>query len=184
LETLETARLLIRLFTPDDLDAAHELLDRELAWSGQGFTRDQRRDRVAFYSELAAWGDTGRLYGYRAITSKDSGRIMGICGFIPVLWKAKHRALLSPKDGGSAGLELEVGYALGSAHRGQGYATEAVGALIEHAFVTLGVGRIVAGTGRDSGRSIALLQRLGMRTIENPYDGWPGVIGVLENHRP
>ena len=59
--------------------------------------------------------------------------------------------------------------------------TEAVGALIDHAFRVLGVGRLVAGTGRDNARSIALLERLGMRTFENPDPGWPGVIGVLVN---
>jgi len=89
--------------------------------------------------------------------------------------------LLSPDDGAAAGVELEVGYALGSAYRGRGYATEAVGALIDHAFRVLGVGRLVADTGRDNARSIALLERLGMRTFENPDPGWPGVIGVLVN---
>jgi RimJ/RimL family protein N-acetyltransferase len=180
-DRLETARLLIRPFTPDDLDAAHVLLDEELAWSGRGYTREQRRERLAFYTELARWSDTGSLYGYRAVTPKESGALIGICGFVPVLWKARQRALLSPDDGAAAGVELEVGYALGSAYRGRGYATEAVGALIDHAFRALGVGRLVAGTGRDNARSIALLERLGMRTFENPDPGWPGVIGVLVN---
>ena len=44
-DRLETARLLIRPFTPDDLDAAHVLLDEELAWSGRGYTREQRREQ-------------------------------------------------------------------------------------------------------------------------------------------
>src|SRR3989442_17197 len=181
METLETPRLRIRPFTLDDLDEAHELLDRDLAWSGTGFTRDQRRERIRFYAELARWSDTGSMYGYRAITLKESGTIVGICGFIPGMWSARHRSLLSPDARASAGLELEVGYALGSAHRGRGYATEAVGALVDHAFRERGVGRVVAGTGRDNARSVALLQRLGMRTVENPDPGWPEVIGVLEN---
>jgi RimJ/RimL family protein N-acetyltransferase len=180
METLETARLCIRPFTPDDLGAAHDLLDRDLAWSGEGFTRDQRRERLRFYADLAGWDDTGRLYGYRAVTLAESGTLVGICGFIPVMWKPRQRALLSPADGLAAGLELEIGYALSSEHRGRGYATEAVGALLDHAFRVLGVQRVVAGTGRDNARSIALLERLGMRTVANPDRGWPEVIGVLE----
>ena len=70
---------------------------------------------------------------------------------------------------------------LDAAHRGRGYATEALQALIAHAFGVLGVGRLVAGTGRDNAPSIALLRRVGMRTFASPYGGWPEVIGVLEN---
>jgi RimJ/RimL family protein N-acetyltransferase len=180
-DTLETARLLIRPFAPNDLDAVHHLLDVEIAWSGPGFTRAQRRERLAFYAELARWEDTGRLYGYRAVTLKDVGELVGIVGFLPVPWDARRRALLSPTDGAAAGIELEVGYALAPAHRGRGYATEALEALIAHAFGVLGVGRIVAGTGRDNAPSIALLERVGMRTFPNPYGDWPQVIGVLEN---
>jgi RimJ/RimL family protein N-acetyltransferase len=180
-DVLETARLWIRPFTIEDLEAAHRLLDVELQWSGTGFTLDQRRERLGFYIALARWEDTGRLYGYRAITLKPTGDLIGICGFIPCLWDARHRALLSPGDGTASALELDVGYALGSAHRGRGYATEALGALIDHAFGELGVRRLVAGTGRDNAGSVALLKRVGMRTVPSPYDGWPEVIGVLEN---
>jgi RimJ/RimL family protein N-acetyltransferase len=130
---------------------------------------------------LAGWEDTGRLYGYRAITLKPTGELIGICGFLPCLWDARHRAPLSPGDGASSALELDVGHALGVAHRGRGYATEALRALIAHAFGELGVRRLVAGTGRDNAGSIALLRRVGMRTFPSPYDGWPEIIGVLEN---
>ena len=180
MDALETARLLIRPFAPADLDAAHGLLDLDVGWSGPGFTWGQRRERVAFYGELARWDDTGRLFGYRAVVLKDTDELIGIVGFLPVLWDARRRALLSPADGAAAGLELEVGYALGPAHRGRGYATEALRALIDHAFGTLGVGRIVAGTDRDNAPSIALLERVGMRTFANPREGWPHVMGVIE----
>jgi RimJ/RimL family protein N-acetyltransferase len=179
-DTLETLRLVIRPFSMDDLEAAHRLLDQELEWSGSGFTLDQRRERLAFYVGLARWEDTGRLFGYRAVTLKGTGDLIGICGFIPVVWAARDRALVSTCDDPGAGLELEVGYALGSAHRGRGYATEALEALIDHAFGVLGVRRLVAGTGRENAGSIALLQRVGMRTFPNPRAGWPEVIGVLE----
>jgi RimJ/RimL family protein N-acetyltransferase len=183
-DTLETARLWVRPFSPEDLDAAHRLLDGDLRWSGPGVTRERRRERLAFYAALAQWDDTGRLYGYRAITLKPGGDLIGLCGFLPCLWSARRRALFVAGEAPRAALELELGYALGTAHRGRGYATEALGALIDHAFTALGVGRLVAGTGADNAASIALLQRVGMRTFANPYGGWPGVIGVLENPSP
>jgi RimJ/RimL family protein N-acetyltransferase len=167
----------------DDLDAAHQLLDADLEWSGPGFTRDRREERLRFYVALAEWDDTRRLFGYRAITLKPTDELVGICGFIPGWWDAEDRALFDPGEHPAAALELEVGYALGSAHRGQGYATEALQALIDHAFGALGVGRLVAGTGRENVGSIALLRRVGMRTFPNPRPGWPEVIGVLEKPR-
>ena len=72
MDTLETARLWVRPFTEEDLDAAHRLLDVDLRWSGPDFTRERRRERLAFSIALAQWDDTGRLYGYRAITRKPS----------------------------------------------------------------------------------------------------------------
>ena len=165
----------------NDLDAAHALLDRDVQWSGPNFTLEQRHERLQFYIALSQWNDAGRLYGYRAITRKTTGELIGICGFIPVLWSARQRALLSPAKDRFSALELEIGYALGTAHRGAGYATEALKALIEHGFADLGVGRILAGTGKDNPESIALLQRVGMRTFPNPEVGWPELIGVLEN---
>ena len=181
MDALETPRLVIRPFEMSDLEAAHQLLDQDLEWSGTGFTLEQRRERLAFYVALARWDDTGRLFGYRAVTLKATGELIGICGFIPGVWDGRDRALVSTCDDPGAGLELEVGYALGSAYRGHGYATEALRALIDHAFGELGVRRLVAGTGRDNPGSVRLLERVGMRTFANPHGGWPEVIAVLEN---
>jgi hypothetical protein len=62
----------------DDLDAAHQLLDVDLQWSGPDFTRAQRRERLAFAIALAQRDDTGRLYGYRAITLKRTADLIGL----------------------------------------------------------------------------------------------------------
>jgi hypothetical protein len=69
-DVLETARLVIRPFAPEDLDAAHQILDRDLAWTGPGYTRERRRARLEFYASLADWADTGRLFGYRAVVRR------------------------------------------------------------------------------------------------------------------
>ena len=57
----------------------------------------------------------------------------------------------------------EVGWALAAEHRGQGYATEAAGALIAYGFYSLGLRRIHADTGIDNLASMRMMERLGMR---------------------
>ncbi len=182
---LETARLIVRPFVMDDLEDAHRLLDVDLHWSGLEVNLEQRRRRLQFYIDLADWADTGRLYGYRAVLVRPTSRLIGICGLLPRLWSPRLKGLLGMDnaDGGLATLELELGYALASDQRGRGYATEAVGALVEYAFRELQVRRLVVGTGRSNAGSIALMRRIGMRTAGNPVAEWPEVVGVLENGR-
>ena len=193
MNTLETERLIIRPFVMQDLAAAHQLLDVDIQWSGPSFSLDQRRQRLQFYISLAQWGDTGCIYGYRAITLKPNSLLIGICGFTPVLWQAQLKARLWPelfgemKDDPYASLELDIGYALGSQHRGQGYATEAVKALVDYAFRALTVHWIFAGTERSNTGSIRMMQHIGMQVASNPdqpeldWPHGPGVAGVLEN---
>jgi [ribosomal protein S5]-alanine N-acetyltransferase len=185
MQVVETTRLVIRPFVMEDLADAHHLLDVDLRWSGPAVSLEERRQRLQFYRDLADWVDTGRLYGYRAVLLRRTSRLIGICGFLPCLWPPQRKALLGmvDADGGFATLELELGYALASDQRGQGYATEAVQALVDYAFRDLGIRRLVAGTGHDNARSIALLQRIGMRMARNADAEWPEVVGVVDNGR-
>jgi RimJ/RimL family protein N-acetyltransferase len=68
---------------------------------------------------------------------------------------------------------LEVGYIFAPATGGRGYATEAVRALVELAFSTIGARRIVARVDSRNGPSSALLERLGFRLeahlVENEW---------------
>jgi aminoglycoside 6'-N-acetyltransferase len=57
--------------------------------------------------------------------------------------------------------EAAVGYTLAPAHWGNGYATEAVGAVVAHGLDVLGHGVIVAEVLADNAASIAVLTRLG-----------------------
>jgi RimJ/RimL family protein N-acetyltransferase len=57
----------------------------------------------------------------------------------------------------------EIGYALGRAHRGQGYATEAARGLLGYAFTTLGLHRVQATTRPANRGSWRVMERLGMR---------------------
>ena len=59
--------------------------------------------------------------------------------------------------------QAEIGWALGAAHRGQGYATEAAAALVAYAFGVLDLHRIQAETTLENASSWRVMERLGMR---------------------
>ena len=59
--------------------------------------------------------------------------------------------------------ELEVGYLLARRCWGQGYATEALRAVVAAAFAELGVERVVAATAVENTRSARVLERAGLR---------------------
>jgi RimJ/RimL family protein N-acetyltransferase len=59
--------------------------------------------------------------------------------------------------------QAEIGFTLGREHQGRGFATEAVSRLMRFAFEDLRLHRLTARTVCENVRSIALLERLGMR---------------------
>lgn len=192
---LSTNRLVIRPFAMTDLPAAHQLLDHDIRWSGSGITLEQRRERLQREVNLAQWADTDNLFGYRAIVLKATQELIGICGFLPILHTAQQQRLFWPQLFGEvepphdyAALDLEIGYALGNQHRQQGYAVEALFALLEYGFGELQIKQLFAATNRSNAGSIALMQRVGMRIAHNPErldEDWPdgpGVMGVIENY--
>jgi RimJ/RimL family protein N-acetyltransferase len=72
--------------------------------------------------------------------------------------------------------EVELSYALGRTHWGNGYATEACRAVIAYAFEQLRLPRIAYGVDGANTRSVAMLRRLGP-------DASGAVIGMLDNAR-
>ena len=59
--------------------------------------------------------------------------------------------------------EAELGFTLAPAYQGRGYGTEAVRGLLDYAFGTLGLHRVVAVTDALNAPAAALLDRVGMR---------------------
>lgn len=83
--------------------------------------------------------------------------------------------------------QADVGYALNAKYRGQGFATEAVKAVMDYAFYVLKIHRIQADTGSHNCRAWELMERLGMRRegyfreAKRLEDGWIDVVvyGIL-----
>ena len=190
---LETERLVIRSFVMDDLDAIHQLLDidlQEADFGTEGATSRQEREQwlqwtILSYEELAKLYQPP--YGDRAIVLKQTQEIIGACGYVPSFGPfGQLPTFSSHTQDASIHLNLpEFGlfYALSPAHQRKGYATEATKALIQYAFQTLGLQRIIATTTYDNEASISVMRKVGMRIEKNPYPDppWFQVVGILEN---
>ena len=190
---LETERLIIRPFTLYDLDDVHRLLDVDLAsadFGAEGALTGEERQHwlqwtVMNYEALAKLYQPP--YGDRAVTLRQTGEVIGACGYVPCL--APFGQLPSLRGGSDDAVEhlssTEFGlfYAFSPAYQRQGYATEASRALIEFAFTQLNLRRIVATTTYDNPASMAVMRKVGMQIEKNPYPDpfWFQVVGFLEN---
>lgn len=140
---LETDRLILRAFREDDLDAwATFMADPEtMRFLGGPMTRGNAWRTMA--TTLGHWALKG--YGMWAVERKSDGALMGRVG------------LLQPE--GWTG--LEVGWTLGRAYWGQGYATEAAAASMRYAFMTRPDDRVVSNIDAGNVASQAVAKRLG-----------------------
>ncbi|WP_075292268.1 GNAT family N-acetyltransferase [Pararhizobium arenae] len=149
---LETERLVIRNWRDDRRDRAlfHEInSDPEIMTffprrrtpeeSDQLF--DKMRNRIA---------ETG--YGFYALALKTDDKPIGFCGL-----QRPDPAPILKADA------VEIGWRLARPFWGRGYVTEAGKALFAYGFDTLSLPEIVSFAVAENHRSIAVMQRLGMR---------------------
>lgn len=146
--TLHTARLILRPLTEADAAAiVHYRDDPEVA-RYQSWDRYGEADAMAMIASLAdACPGTPGAWFQWGITQRSSGALIGDCGL---------KTLADPRLG-------MIGYTLGRGHQGQGFATEALRAVLDLAFGRLAMHRLTASVDVDNLRSLALLERLGWR---------------------
>ena len=191
--SLETARLLIRPFVMTDLDALHQIVDVELSEADFGTagaqSLDERREWLEWailnYDQLAKMYQPP--YGDRAIVLKQTGQLIGSIGYVPCMMPFGQLTALAADLGEAtrrlATCELGLYYALAPAHQRQGYTSEAAAAMVEYAFQSLGLRRVVATTTYDNEASMGVMCKLGMRIERNPFPDppWMQVVGIIEN---
>lgn len=79
--------------------------------------------------------------------------------------------------------EAELGYIFDPAYGGRGYATEAVTAMVTHAFDRLGVRRITAGCFADNLASVRILEKAGLRREQHGVgDSWHAELGWVDGY--
>ena len=145
----ETERMTLRPYALEDFDAFHDLHGRDdvaryLPWP----TRDEEASRAALQRHQGPRLEKDDDGMTLAAFDKDSGRLVG--EFVLFLRSVEHR-------GG------EVGYVLHPDFWGRGLATEGARAMLQIAFDTLGMHRVVARLDARNTGSAAVLERLAMR---------------------
>ncbi len=167
---LETARLRLRDFCEDDLDAFAEL------WTREGFTRfsgggTQSRVEVAAMLERILVRTRAGAPALLAVELRDAGRLLGYCGF-----------LLQTVDEQE---EIEIAHRLDPQVWGQGIATEAAGAVRDHAFGTLGLRHVISLIHPENIASRRVVEKIGMQfRKETVLRGFPAQIFELKHPAP
>ena len=149
MRVLETRRLMLRHFEPDDLGALAALYgDPQIRrYYPEGVrTVEETREELEWFRnghpdrpELGLW----------ATIHKPTARLVGRCGLLP--WTL---------DGSD---EVEVAYLIDKALWGQGLATEAAAAIARHAHERLGLPRLVCLILPGNAASRRVAEKIGMR---------------------
>jgi len=149
IETLETERLVLRPFTPDDLDDLTRLHAEPSFWWFP-LRRAMRPDETAgFMDRLIADYASPDRPGFHAVVERDGGSLAGWAGlsvptFLPEVLPA-----------------VEVGWRLGERFRGRGYATEAAAASLGWGFGPLGLDSVLSIFEPENVPSGRVMDRLG-----------------------
>lgn len=155
---IETARLLLRPLTMDDLDDLYRLYrDPEVRRYFPEGTLDRRQtaEELAWIIE-EYYGRYG--YGLWATIHKSSGDFVGRCGLLP--WTI---------DGQ---FEVEVAYLLARTRWGRGLGTEAARGVRDHGFGQLRLPRLISLIDPENRASMRVAEKIGMsleREIEDRY---------------
>jgi RimJ/RimL family protein N-acetyltransferase len=144
-EELETARLLLRRWRPEDLEAlvrwhSDPALMRHM---GRVSSREQTEEVAERF--LAHWGEHG--FGFMTVWEKGTETLVGRSGL------AFHR--LWPDD-------PEVGWLIDTPWQGRGYATEAGAACVRYGFGELRLDRIVSICTPENASSRRVMEKLGL----------------------
>lgn len=150
---IETDRLTIRSFSPDDW---RELLDLAIDYQASEYAQYDHKwptDEEGVQG-MANWFSSAPPEGARdrflAVCLKENGKLIGMIS-------------VNPKQ---PGVEYGLGYVFHSSYQGQGYATEACRAMLDHVFQSLAALRITTSTAAANRLSCRLLERLGFDVID------------------
>ncbi|MFJ4141666.1 GNAT family N-acetyltransferase [Pseudomonas sp. NPDC089734] len=143
---LHTARLLIRELSAADTSALAAILGDEqvMRYSVRGVLSEQSTGEFV-QGSIHCYDTDG--FGPMAVIEKASSRLVGFCG------------LNAERVDGAR--EVEIGYRLGTSFWGQGLASEAVQAILQHGFGTLRLPSIIAIVQPENVASVNVLRKAG-----------------------
>jgi RimJ/RimL family protein N-acetyltransferase len=146
---IATERMLIRPWCDADRAPYHALCRDPEVMRYLGPLQSRAETDAAIDRMIASQAANG--FCFWAVERHEDGALIGFCGLKPGR---------GPIDG-----VIEIGWRLGSAHWGQGYAREAASACLDWAWSHLAVASIVAITVEANRRSWGLMERLGMTRV-------------------
>ncbi|MEG3899410.1 MULTISPECIES: GNAT family N-acetyltransferase [unclassified Microcoleus] len=149
MQEIETARLYLRQFTPDDLDELYRIYsDPEIMKYLTG-VKTREETEIAIHTMLQRWEQNN--FGMWALIHKIDRKLIGRCGL----------AFLDKTP------EVELGYAIDKVYWNQGLATEASFASLNYGFKILKLERIVAIARPENIASQRVVQKVGMKYEKN-----------------
>ncbi len=171
-DTLESARLFVRRFTPADLDFLALLLGSPEVTSFLGGVKDRAAAETTLRVRALDYYHQHPGLGMWATVERATGRTIGF-HVLNHIWGEP---------------DIQVGYALAAEAWGRGYATEMSVRLLQYGFEDLGLPRIVAITNLDHTASQHVLLKTGLvrrgeRTFTHPALAGQGPMAWFEADR-
>jgi RimJ/RimL family protein N-acetyltransferase len=151
-EPIVTERLRLRRSRPEDAETISAYRSDPDVHRYQGWDRTDTDGVRAQIEEMAGRGP-GQPGGWvqLSVEERGSGRMIGDVGL----------SLVDSEPG-----VIKVGYTIAPAFQGRGHATEAVSALVDYAFDTLGANVVRAYASAENLPSIRVAEKVGMRLVE------------------
>jgi RimJ/RimL family protein N-acetyltransferase len=144
-KTLETDRLILRMWRSDDFEAVARLFGDPEVMRYQGPRRAMTRAEswASFAYSVGHWHLRG--FGFWAVVEKESGNFVGRVGFgHPEEWHG-----------------VEFGWSLAREYWGRGYASEAARRALEYCFTQTDLDHVVSSIQPENVASIRVAERLG-----------------------
>ncbi|MEG4232322.1 GNAT family N-acetyltransferase [Microcoleus sp. Pol11C3] len=150
MQEIETARLYLRQFTPEDLDDLYRIYsDSEVMKYLSEGVRNREETAADLFGIIADWEKNA--FGLWAVVNKENNQLIG--------------------DGGLRFLaktpEVEVSYVLAKAYWGKGLASEVAAASLQYGFEVLKLEKIVAVADTANRSSRRVMEKVGMRYQHN-----------------
>ena len=163
--SLETDRLLLRAPIPEDADAlAPMYADPEvMRYVGDGRTLSRADTERSVRRMIDRWNADG--FGLFTTVRKEDEAVIGRVGLL--VWNSDTWEPTTRAEAAGGPSEVEVGYTLGRDYWGQGFATEAAGAVRDYALGELGAGRLIALIIHGNTASENVARKLGLEYERN-----------------
>ena len=160
-----TARLCIRESLPGDFEMLRRM-EQEAGWRSDVTETEEK------YLSYLKYAYSFYGYGYWTVTLRETGEIVGWCGFTEwvqentdpdfVYGKMDHPVVRPEQP------ELELGYLVAKKHRGKGIALEMCRIVLAYGFETLDAARIWVRIENSNHASLRLAEKLGFNFFSRP----------------